>query len=63
MDIAHPHLTLNRTQDNNPFLASFWLVTNSLHIKIVFYSNRDGNAEIYTIDSDGGNRTRLTFED
>ena len=28
--------------------------------KIVFRSNRDGKSQIYVIDSDGGNTTRLT---
>jgi Tol biopolymer transport system component len=28
--------------------------------KIVFVSNRDGNSEIYVMDADGGNQTRLT---
>ena len=28
--------------------------------KIVFYSNRDGNNEIYVMDADGSNHTRLT---
>ncbi len=29
--------------------------------KIVFQSNRDGNPEIYIMDEDGGNQTRLTI--
>lgn len=37
-----------------------WAVTNSLHAKIVFISLRDGNWEIYKMDPDGGNQTRLT---
>ncbi len=28
--------------------------------KIAFSSNRDGNAEIYVMDADGGGQTRLT---
>ncbi len=28
--------------------------------KIVFYSTRDGNSQIYVMDSDGGNQVRLT---
>ena len=42
-------------------VACFWLVTGPLWGKIVFYSNRDGNNEIYTMHSDGSNQTRLTF--
>ncbi len=29
---------------------------------IAFYSERDGNAEIYIMDADGGNQRRLTFD-
>src|SRR5215218_7851143 len=29
--------------------------------KIAFQSNRDGNAEIYTMDTDGSDQTRLTY--
>ena len=42
-------------------VVNLWLVTSLLHAKIVFYSNREGNDEIYTINSDGSNQTRLTF--
>ena len=41
-------------------VISFLLVTSSLQSKIVFYSSRDGDAEIYTMDSAGGAQTRLT---
>ena len=39
------------------------LATSPLWGKIVFNSNRDGNWEIFTMDSDGTNQTRLTFND
>ena len=44
-------------------VACLWLATNPLYSKMVFQSNRDGNAEIYTMDSDGSNQTRLTFNE
>ena len=44
-------------------VASLWLVTNTLHAKIVFYSKRDGNEEIYRMNSDGSNLMRLTFNE
>ena len=44
-------------------VACFWLITSLLHAKIVFHSERDGNVEIYTMDSDGSNQTRLTFNE
>ena len=45
------------------FVVSLWLTTSTLHAKIVFYSKRDGNPEIYTMDSDSDNQTRLTFNE
>ncbi len=42
-------------------VACLWLATSPLHGKIVFYSNRDGNYEIYTMKSDGTHQIRLTF--
>ena len=44
-------------------VVSLWLVTSPLWGKIVFTSLRDGNSEIYTMDSDGSNQTRLTFHE
>ena len=44
-------------------MASLWLVTSPLWGKIVFHSNRDGNWEIYTMNSHGTNQTRLTFNE
>ena len=44
-------------------VASLWLATGPLWGKIAFYSNRDGNYEIYTMDADGSNQTRLTFNE
>ena len=38
----------------------FWVATGPLHAKIVFTSHRDGNWEIYKMDADGRNQTRLT---
>ena len=42
------------------FVVSLWLATSPLQGKIVFYSKRDGNSEIYTMESDGRNQVRLT---
>ena len=43
--------------------ACLWAVTSPLWGKIVFYSDRDGNYEIYAMNSDGSNQTRLTFNE
>ncbi len=42
-------------------VACLWLATSPLYGKIVFYSTRDGNNEIYKMKLDGSNQTRLTF--
>ena len=44
-------------------VACLWLVTSPLWGKIVFNSQRDGKYEIYRMDSDGSNVTRLTFNE
>ena len=44
-------------------VACLWLATSPLWGKIVFYPFRDGQTEIYTMDSDGANQTRLTFNE
>ena len=44
-------------------IACLWLVTPALYGKVVFHSTRDGNEEIYKMDSDGNNQTRLTFNE
>ena len=42
-------------------VACLWLATNALDAKIVFRSSRAGEgAEIYTMNSDGSNQTRIT---
>ena len=43
------------------FAACLWLATPPLWGKIVFYSTRYENSEIYTMNSDGSAQTRLTF--
>ena len=45
------------------FVVSLWLITSPLWGKIVFYSKRDGNLEIYAMDADGSTQTRLTFNE
>ncbi len=45
------------------FVVCLWLATSPLFGKIVFHSTRDGNYEIYKMDSDGSNQTRLTFNE
>ncbi len=42
-------------------VACLWTVTNPLYAQIVFESLRDGNWEIYKMDIEGANQTRLTF--
>ena len=44
-------------------VTCLWLVTSPLWGKIVFTSGRVGNAEVYTMDSDGTDQTRLTFHE
>ena len=41
-------------------VVCLWLATSPLHAKIVFVSPRAGNFEIYKIDANGRNKTRLT---
>jgi Tol biopolymer transport system component len=43
-----------------PDSANVWASWSPDGDKIAFTSDRDGNAEIYVMDSDGGNLTRLT---
>ena len=42
--------------------ACLWAVTSPLWGKIVFYSDRDGNYEIYAMNANGNNPVRLTFD-
>ena len=44
-------------------VVSLWLATSPIQGKIAFYSFRDVNAEIYAMNSDGSNQTRLTFNE
>ena len=41
-------------------VACLWLATSTLQGKIVFYSDRGGNWDIYTMNSDGSNQKKLT---
>ena len=43
-------------------VACLWLVTSPLWGKIVFYSYRDRNYEIYTMDSGETNQPQLGFD-
>ena len=45
------------------FVVCLWFATSPLQGKIVFTSKRDGNTEIYMMNSDGSNQTRLTFNE
>ena len=42
-------------------MACLWLATPPLWGKTVFYFDRDANYEIYTMNADGSNQTRLAF--
>ena len=44
-------------------VVSLWLATSPLWGKIAFDADWDGNYEIYTMDVNGSNQTRLTFND
>lgn len=41
-------------------VVCLWLATGPLYAQIVFLSLRNGNWEIYKMDTNGGNQTRLT---
>ena len=43
--------------------ACLWLITSYLYAQIVFESLRDGNWEIYKMDTGGDNQIRLTFHE
>ena len=42
---------------------TLWLSISHAQGKILFRSHRDGNTEIYTMNSNGNNPTRLTFNE
>ena len=44
-------------------VACLWLATSPLWGKIVFYSQKDGITDIYTMNSNGSDRRRLTFNE
>ena len=43
-------------------VVCLWLTISTLNAKIVFRSKRDGGHEIYTMNSDGTNPTRITHD-
>jgi parallel beta-helix repeat protein len=54
---------INSDKDNYPLMERFenyFEPPSPLKGKIVFHSNRDNNFEMYVIDADGTNQTRLT---
>ncbi len=44
-------------------VISLWLITSTVHSKIVFKASRDGNSEIYVMSSTGRGQTRLTHNE
>ena len=44
-------------------VISLWLITSTVHSKIVFKASRDGNSEIYVMSSTGKGQTRLTHNE
>ena len=56
---------INAHQEGNPavYTACGNIPTGSSAGKIAFQSNRDGNLEIYVMNTDGSDQTRLTFND